>query len=100
MIPGSEQMGFHFDAPPPATDGLSRWHQERQNALRDLARQLGLPLEKNVEAILKGGIRLRGILRLAEDELVLTPKRDLRLRLRIERCTFLPTEIESCVRLD
>lgn len=95
-----EQLGLNFSRETDATDGLARWHEERQAALRDLAQKLGLPLDHPAEVVLQGGIRLRGILRLAQEELFREPKRDLRLQLRIDRCTFLPTEMESCVRLD
>jgi len=100
MSRDAEQLGFQFTAATGSEDGLSRWHQQRQSSLRELARQLGLPLGHHSEVILKGGIQLRGILRLAQDELLLETKRDLGIMLRIDRCTFLPTEIESCIRLD
>jgi hypothetical protein len=95
-----EQLGLDFSRATNAKDGLTRWHEERQEALRDLARKLGLPLDHPAEVVLQGGIRLRGMLRLGQEELLIEPKRDLRLQLRIDRCTFLPTEIESCIRLD
>ncbi|MGE3311116.1 MAG: hypothetical protein AB7O66_14195 [Limisphaerales bacterium] len=101
-----KQLGFDFDADTDAdagaepSDGLTRWHEERRLALKEMARQLGLPLDRRVEVILRGGVRLRGTLHLASEELFIEPRRDLRLELRIDRCTFLPTEIESCVRID
>lgn len=95
-----EQLGLNFYRDTDGRDGLTRWHEERREAIQDLARKLGLPLDHPAEVVLQGGIRLRGILRLAQEELLIEPKRDLGLQLRIDRCTFLPTEIESCVRLD
>ncbi len=100
MAPEPEQLGFNFAARPGESDGLSRWHEERRSALKEMARQLGLPLDRRVEVILRDGIRLRGVLHLARDDLFIEPKRDLSLQLRIDRCTFLPTDIESCVRID
>lgn len=85
-----------------ATDspGLDRWHAERETALRNLARELGLPLGHRTEVFLRDGTRLIGNLRLAEDRLWIDPRRDLKLLLRIDACTFAAAEIESCVRLD
>ncbi len=100
-MPGTpEQLGFDFASGGAGGDGLNHWHEQRQAAIQELARKLGLPLDRKVEAYLKDGTCLRGILHLARDELLIDPKRDLTLLLRIDRCTFTPTEIESCVRLD
>lgn len=100
MIPPDDQPGFDFSSRSDGPDGYSRWQAERRAALASLARALGLPLGHRVDAELRGGVRLEGILQLADDELWLEPRRDLRIRLRIGRCTFAAEEIERCVRTD
>ena len=95
-----EQLGLNFDTPRSKQDGLALWREQRTASMRELARRLGLPLERHVEVLLHGGVRLRGTLRIAHGELLIDPKRDLTLLLQIDRCTFKPTEIEACVRLD
>jgi len=80
--------------------GLDRWHAERDAALRQLSRNLGLPLGHRVEILLRDGVRLIGILRLADDRLWIEPARDFQVLLRIDACTFTPAEIDSCLRLD
>jgi hypothetical protein len=50
--------------------------------------------------ILRDGACLKGILQLDGEELWIEARRDFRLVLRIDRCTFEAREIESCIRLD
>ncbi len=95
-----EQLGFDFAAAPGTSpSGYDRWQAERRQALEGLARQLGLPLGHQAEVRLRDGVVLRGLLALAEDELFIAGRRDFDLLLRVDRCTFKPNEIESCVRL-
>src|SRR6266487_1704095 len=46
--------------------GLDRWREQFNAAQRELARKLGLPIDRQVEVWLKDGLRLRGVLRLCE----------------------------------
>jgi len=80
--------------------GFQGWLDERRRALTELATKLGLPLGHEVEIWLKGDIRLRGRLELAQPPLFVPPDRNPVMELRIERCTFIPSEIEACVRID
>ena len=93
------QLSLDFGSTRPA-DGFQGWLDERRRALTELAQKLGLPLDHDVEVWLKGDVRLRGHLRLAEPPLFVPPDRKPILELRIDRCTFTPAEIEACVRLD
>nr|WP_321349206.1 hypothetical protein [uncultured Methanoregula sp.] len=60
---------------------------------------MGLPLNQRAEVWLKGGIRLRGVLKLKEEQLFVAEKRDPRLELAVDGVSFLAAEIESWVRL-
>ena len=93
------QLEINFRSSQPE-HGFQIWLNQRRAALTELARHLGLPLGHPVELWLKGDVRLSGILQLAEPPLFLPEDRNLRLELRIERCTFTPEDIESCVRVD
>lgn len=81
-------------------DGLAAWRKRREDAFRELARRAGLPLGHEVEAWLRGGVRLKGLLEL--EEAVMFPEREhpSDLRLRIDGVTFRIAEMESCVRRD
>lgn len=81
-------------------DGYSHWYNERLASLAALGSRMGLPLGHRAEIILKDGTRLLGKLLLSDDSLWIdTPPAD-RVQLRVERCTFTATEIESCIRMD
>ncbi len=96
---GDEQLEMGFDNS--AGDaGYSAWVDERREAMRRLARSLGMPLNKQVEVWLRGGIRLRGLLLLKEEKLFLEDQRDSKLELEVDHVVFTPAEVESCVRLD
>ena len=99
-VPDNPQLELGFGGSADRPSGLDRWRRERENALRELARELGLPLGHRAEVILTDDTKLVGVLRLAEDELIINPKRDWKLLLRIDRCTFTAAEIASCLRLD
>jgi hypothetical protein len=93
------QPELSFDAPEPQ-GGYDRWQQDRQAAKRELAQRLGLPLGHQVEVWLRGEVRLRGRLDLAEEKLFVPEGNDPHLRLAIGRTSFEAGEIESCVRTD
>ena len=81
-------------------NGYEAWQAQRQTALRSLAQQLGLPLGHVVEVCLHGGVVLRGKLRPREELLFFDGVPLRQIELAVGRATFLPAEIEACVRLD
>jgi len=81
-------------------DGYAKWVAVRQLAVEAAARKLNLPLGHPSEIWLRGGIRLRGTLRLANEVLFIEEKRILDLALILDGVTFTYAEIESCLRLD
>ena len=83
-----------------ANEGYTKWVAVRQLAVEAAAQKLNLPLGHPTEIWLRGGIRLRGILRLANEVLFIEEKRILDLALVLDGVTFTYSEIESCVRLD
>lgn len=87
-------------AAPATADGLARWHEQRRDAMRSLAAQMGLPLERHVIVRLRDGVELTGKLRLREEKLFVSEERDFRLELTVDGVSFTAAEIESCVRLD
>lgn len=93
------QPEFSFENPAPPT-GYERWQEERRAAKLALAKRLGLPLGHEVEVWLRGEVRLRGRLELAEEKLFLPEHTDAHLRLTIGHTSFEAGEIESCVRRD
>src|SRR5258706_5963848 len=93
------QLEINFRSSQPE-HGFQIWLNQRRATLTALARELGLPLGDTVEIWLKGDIRLSGILQLAQPPLFIPEDRSLRLELRIDRCTFAPGDIGSCVRVD
>jgi len=94
-----DQLGFEFDAPP-RNDGLKTWREQRVEAHRRLARELGLPLDHAVEVWLRGNIRLRGTLRLRNETLFVDEVSGGELELEVDGVPFTPGEMESCVRMD
>jgi hypothetical protein len=68
--------------------------------MKELARQMGLPLEHPVEVWVRGGVRLRGLLRLREKILFIQEEKETGLALVVDGVPFKWEEIESCVRLD
>ena len=95
----SQQGELEFDGQPRG-DGLAAWRAAREEAARALALRLGLPLNHQVEVWLRGGIRLRGTLRLREELLFPESEKPAALSLVVEGVVFNAAEIESCVRLD
>ncbi len=93
------QGQFDFDASG-TEQGYTRWLTGRRLAVQELALRLGLPLGHDVEVWLYGGIRLRGKLRLQEEQLLLEEERVRHLALVVDHVAFTYREMESCVRLD
>jgi len=93
------QPELFFEAPPPP-HGYDRWQEERRAAKCALVQRLGLPLGHAVEVWLRGEVRLRGRLELAEERLFVPEGADPHLRLAIGHASFEAAEIESCVRMD
>ena len=93
----STQGELSFDANP-GKDGLTHWHQQREQALRTLAHRLSLPLGHEVEVWLCGNVRLRGKLELAENLLFVENHTEKDLMLRVGRATFRYGDFASCVR--
>ena len=80
--------------------GYTQWLTGRRLAAAELARRMGLPLGRQAEVWLCGGIRLRGKLRLQEELLFIEEERVRHLELLVEGVPFTYREMESCVRLD
>lgn len=94
-----EQGEFSFKSG--ATEqGYTRWLTGRRAAVHELALRMGLPLGREVEIWLYGGIRLRGKLRLKNEFLFIEEENVRHLELQIEKVTFAYREMESCVRLE
>ena len=81
-------------------DGLTQWHAERDAAVQRAVEDLGLPIGRSVEIWLRGGIRLRGVLRLRDTVLMLEERAAWNLELEVDNVSFRPSEIESCTRMD
>lgn len=95
----SEQPEFNF-APEGSQRGYDGWLTSRRIAAQELARRMNLPLGHPVEVWLYGGVRLRGLLRLREEFLLIEEEHVRHLELLIGQVTFTYREMESCVRLD
>ncbi len=83
-----------------AERGYMQWVAGRKVAAVELARRINLPLGHQVEIWLRGGVRLRGKLRLHEEMLFIEEERIRHLELMIDHIAFTYREMESCVRLD
>lgn len=93
------QAEFNFDSDGPPI-GLVRWREEQREWLAQFAKNNGLPLGRRCRVVLKNDMELVGELRTATEELPLDAGRKPDLALRIDRCTFLASEIESVARVD
>jgi hypothetical protein len=91
------ELGFGDGGP---EEGYTKWIATRQLAVEAVAQKLNLPVGHPAEIWLRGGIRLRGTLRLANEVLFIEEHRVLDLALVLDGVTFTYAEIESCVRLD
>src|SRR5436190_12185245 len=92
------QAEFTFSAESDRS-GLDGWHEEQYKARQELARQLGLPLGRTVEVWLRDGVRLRGVLRLREEQLIVEEGRRYQLELQVDDIVFRHGDVESCVVL-
>jgi len=81
-------------------EGYTQWVALRQLAVEAAAQKLNLPLGHPTEVWLRGGIRLRGTLRLANEVLFVDEERIRQLALVLDGVKFTYSEIESCLRLD
>jgi hypothetical protein len=93
------QPEFSFDNDDPS-DGLSLWRRQREDDLAVLARRAGLPIGQQTEVWLKGGVRLRGVMRLYEEKLFIEGEQINHLKLTVDGVAFTQSDLESCVRLD
>jgi hypothetical protein len=80
--------------------GYTRWLDQRKQAAIEVARQIHLPLDRQVEVWLVGGVRLRGKLLLQEEKLFLGNDDVQHHGLSVDHVPFSIHEMESCVRLD
>jgi len=96
---GNAQGEFSFQAGP-REDGYARWLAARSLKAAALARQMNLPLGHQVEVWLRGEIRLRGVLRLREEQLFVEEDAVRHLELMVDHVPFTYREMESCIRLD
>jgi hypothetical protein len=83
-----------------AEQGYTKWLTGRKLAAAELARRINLPLGHEVEIWLRGGIRLRGKLRLRDEMLFIGEEHIGHLELMLDHVVFTYREMESCVRLD
>lgn len=95
----SSQSEFNFSAGE-TEHGYTQWLAGRRMAAEELAQRIHLPLGHQVEVWLYGGVRLRGKLRLREEQLFIEEERVRHLEFVVDRVTFALREMESCVRLD
>jgi hypothetical protein len=91
------QLSFEFAGT--VSDGLALWREQRQEALRRLAVELGLPVGVPCEVVLTTGLLVRGRLLLDEEDLFFFARRD-DAKFRIGKVNFSIAEIASCISLD
>ena len=96
-MPLQGELGFTEGGP---EDGYAKWIALRQMTVEAAAQKLNLPIGHDAEVWLKGGIRLRGKLRLATDLLFIDEKRIADLALTLDGVEFIYADIESCVRIE
>jgi hypothetical protein len=97
--PEQLQGEFSFHAGTPGT-GYAEWVVARREAVDVVADKLQLPLGRQVEVWLRGGVRLRGKLRLVNEVLFVDEDRIRQLELVVDGVAFRYPEIESCVAQD
>ncbi len=89
----SEQLDLNFGAP--VSDGYANWLWERESAIRRIAEEWGIPLNRSVRLRLFGiSAEFQGLLRLAEMPLKIS--RQHPLKLKMDRHVFDISEIEAC----
>lgn len=80
--------------------GYRNWLVGRQVSAQTLAKRLNLPIGHEVEVWLQGDVRLKGKLRLQEENLLLEEEAIRHMELQVDRVRFRAGELERCVRLD
>lgn len=80
--------------------GYTQWIAVRQMGPELAAQKLNLPIGHLTEVWLRGDIRLRGTLRLANEILFIDEEHIRDLALVLDGVAFTYSEIEACVRLD
>jgi hypothetical protein len=96
-MPKAWQKELDFEAH--ASGGLEKWESEQRRSREELARKVGLPLGQQVEVWLRGGVRLRGRLCLAEAMLPQTNATLENTRFEVNAVPFYYAEMESCVQI-
>ena len=94
----SQQSEFQFEAA--QTDGYQRWTELRRAAAVELAKRCNMPLGHSVEVWLRGGVRLRGVLRLKEELLFTEDDQLNKLEFVVDGVPFTMDHLDSCVRTD
>jgi hypothetical protein len=92
------QTEFNFDGC--GGEGYDQWLAGRRMKATELARRMNLPIGHQVEVWLVGGVRLRGNLRLREEQLFIEEDRVRHLELMVDRVSFAYREMDSCIRVD
>jgi hypothetical protein len=92
------QAEFNFEES--RGNGYKQWQETRKKLLDEFSKSIGIPLGHRCEVWLKGEIRLRGLLRIREEALVLEEAKRDGLQLEIDGVCFRASEIESCRRMD
>lgn len=95
----AQQNTFDFDANK-GQEGFTKWIETQHRGAVEIAEKLGLPLNHPVEVWLRGGIRLTGKLRLAQELLFIEEHKIRELPLVVNGVTFRYSEMDSCVRAD
>jgi hypothetical protein len=80
--------------------GYQQWVVLRQIASHEAAQKLNLPVGREAEVWLRGGIRLRGKLRLLNELLFIEETQIRNLPLTLDGVPFTYAEMESCIALD
>lgn len=93
----SEQCVFDFDAIPKTADSLTSWREARAKEIAKMCFRLGLPIGHQTEVRFANGTILRGLLRLAEENLLFDADRKTVI-LQIDKATFRFAEIAAVVR--
>ncbi len=94
----SDQFEFAFDRTD-GPDGAAKWREDREQTIRDWCQKLGLPIKHRVEVVLKQGPLLRGLLRVAGEELWIEGDRHS-IRLEVDGVEIRLGDIESLSRTD
>jgi hypothetical protein len=95
-VAAPRQTGFDFEAK--GASGIDAWRAQLQRQREELAHSLGLPLGKQVEVWLRGGVRLRGRLNLEGAILVHAQSTLQNTRFEVDGVRFSYSEVESCVQ--